>query len=619
MNSSVETVENQSLSAVVKVEPQPMDTASSSDVDWKAREQISTMSEVDSSPRASHSKRKIKCPRKVPLPKGAVTSDIKVCSENASEMGGQDTDAIEQGIGDQSVENAAGDLVGKGRAGTGRRSVANKSTSNKRAAGGKKSKKPTGKRTKKTKVYKDVQEEELSDGFVGSLDSDGRSQDSKVQDKYAGKNPCSVCGKGFRYPSDLRRHSLTHSDQRAFQCDICDLKFRYRSNKVTHMNNKHKTEMVHRCDKCGIRFLTEVDRDYHRLTYSKCKDRGNYRCKYCYQRFARRETLEEHEYCHTGQKPFPCTLCEQRFASLHALKTHKYTHPELGPKPHGCDLCDQRFDRKDRLKKHVAMVHAKNSPFVCEHCNKFFRCEDSLKSHRMTHTNGFRYLCSVCGYGCNWISCFKNHMVMHTGEKKHVCQECSRSFMSSSALKMHMIDHTGDAPHPCSKCPAKFKRLFHLKTHMITHSDARPFKCIHCDKGFKRRDNLEAHILTHSNLKPYHCELCEKQFNNPSNLRMHMSRVHGAKKDFKYERTSKSISKLLGIGEIVKSIEADVTVRQRLAENSEQNSQNVDVSEQLECPEKDQPTDLVLTSNTEVMDAAGIGAESSNVLVVEST
>jgi len=36
---------------------------------------------------------------------------------------------------------------------------------------------------------------------------------------------------------------------------------------------------------------------------------------------------------------------------------------------------------------------------------------------------------------------------------------------------------------------------------------------------------------------------------------MHMIRIHNHKKDFKYDRTGKNLRKMLGIGEVLKSIE----------------------------------------------------------------
>ena len=54
---------------------------------------------------------------------------------------------------------------------------------------------------------------------------------------------CTVenCGKGFKYPKDLRRHMTTHTGEKNYLCDIgeCDKAFTRQDNLDRHKNNDH--------------------------------------------------------------------------------------------------------------------------------------------------------------------------------------------------------------------------------------------------------------------------------------------------------------------------------------------------------------------------------------------
>ena len=51
--------------------------------------------------------------------------------------------------------------------------------------------------------------------------------------------PCPVCGKQFKFISFLKRHLLSHSDNKEFKCNKCDALFKYRFNLVQHTKTCH--------------------------------------------------------------------------------------------------------------------------------------------------------------------------------------------------------------------------------------------------------------------------------------------------------------------------------------------------------------------------------------------
>ncbi|KAI1240274.1 hypothetical protein IHE44_0011733 [Lamprotornis superbus] len=72
------------------------------------------------------------------------------------------------------------------------------------------------------------------------------------------------------------------------------------------------------------------------------------------------------------------------------------------------------------------------------------------------------------------------------------------SFCRQDKLKIHMRKHTGERPYLCIHCNAKFVHNYDLKNHMRIHTGIRPYQCEFCYKSFTRSDHLHRHIKRQS-------------------------------------------------------------------------------------------------------------------------
>ncbi len=60
------------------------------------------------------------------------------------------------------------------------------------------------------------------------------------------KHVCAECNKGFKTPSKLKRHSLMHTGEKPFHCQLCPKQFKRKDSLVKHMTEHNRVDQMHK-------------------------------------------------------------------------------------------------------------------------------------------------------------------------------------------------------------------------------------------------------------------------------------------------------------------------------------------------------------------------------------
>ena len=259
---------------------------------------------------------------------------------------------------------------------------------------------------------------------------------------------CSMCSFVAKWPAELQKHAVSHSEERPFVCMVCGSTYKWKWDLVKHFEKSHNTlPNPYKRREQGLQSSTHspsptpdntaannlaktaialIDAGMTGTSFPQ----GNEEPQVRKRRRSETDMMDDEEFYLMEQqhKRMMAENREEKHINLSAMKLFKSTDPSI-------DSCDSEgqnsSDGGDLVNKQKAITDALKQRIT----SKFNQEENGIPPRETTPNgkNGAKnvsdvllpYKCTICEYRARWPSEISQHMKNHSNEKPYHCPRCS--------------------------------------------------------------------------------------------------------------------------------------------------------------------------------------------------
>ncbi|KAM9435951.1 uncharacterized protein znf770 [Clarias gariepinus] len=335
---------------------------------------------------------------------------------------------------------------------------------------------------------------------------------------------CPVCHKCFSAPSKLRRHCLTHTGQRPFQCSLCCRAFR----QLSHLKAHHS---VHAAPRKKLTSALQM----HRVTHTQPSTSKARLRRFVHISLARKFRSAKQKLLSPAAE---INLQENNSLPCAVSSSDQEIN---GRQDYSCSVCSKHFNAPSKLRRHI-LIHTGQRPFRCSLCFRGFRQKSHLKSHKCNRGSRGTFQSSTNEVHLrdpkipdsrsnlsirtdNEFAKGNSMSISKTGDS-FVCS--SRTGFAAKSIPKDSMDHTS----------LSYKAICR-PLEEASQSKGSGYQCTVCFKIFDFPSKLSRHILIHMDIKPFKCSICSKSFRQLCHLQNH-SKVHAGRKNVLCQETFKN-------------------------------------------------------------------------------
>ena len=193
---------------------------------------------------------------------------------------------------------------------------------------------------------------------------------------------------------------------------------------------------------CGKAFRTSTEVKVHSIVHSEVKP---FVCDFkgCEFRAKRQRIVDNHKLVHTNVLPFKCEECHNCFKTKYMLSAHqKRMHSSCPSFLCRFEGCRQLFQTDRQLFRHKVKVHnVKRKIYRCDWPGCDYTSIKSLTEHKALHTGDRLRLCSWpgCDKTFRTWNILRTHLLIHKNEKRFVCDwpGCEYRAITNTMVTQH--------------------------------------------------------------------------------------------------------------------------------------------------------------------------------------